>query len=291
MRHPALKNLRYALALGSFMLAGCGANFLSSGDGSGSGGFKGGTGEEKNGGGTGTGTSNATGVDADAKTNPEGWEGLRQDVAVDYGSDSQDLYVPAKIVYNGQDAGDDALFKFFIQRISPAPERQMRLMAEARGYHESDAKTLNKVCRCGQKSTFWFFWEHKSLRRGGLHSKTYDADNRLQGDWILDHSVSLNRWRSRDLKDIPEGKASIFLGADTENPSALLGVNKTGNGYLRTWYYHPNSLSTTEHRWDSRDDMRIGMTCEVSKCPADLRAATEIDVLHHYSHESSWLKP
>ncbi len=225
------------------LLNACGANFLGTGSNSGdggSGGFKGG--EQKTNGDANANNANGAGNPAVNGNDPDGWGGLRQDVAVAYGTDDQNLYVAADVYYNGDNSGDDALFKFFIQRIVPAPEKVMREMIQARGQDKSDQNRLEKVCRCGKKSTLWFFWEHMSGRRGALHSKGYDADNRLQGDWIVDHNVSDKRWYKGNLTNAPQGNATLFFGADTENPTAMLGTNSSGQGFLRTWYYHPNSI-------------------------------------------------
>ena len=136
-------------------------------------------------------------------------------------------------------------------------------------------------------------WKHASGRAGALHSPMYDRDNRLQGDWIVSDTPS-DEWYEGNLKGAPKGIGSMFFGADTENPAAFMGANRLGNGFLRTWHFHPNSLpffATKKHRWDSRDDMRIGLTCDIEQCPEDLKYETEMSFRQHFSHSPSWLLP
>jgi hypothetical protein len=218
----------------------------------------------------------------------------RGDVVVDYGSDNPELYVPARIYYNGEDSGHDALFTFYIQRLKPAPENKMREIIQAKGHKVSSENTLERVCRCGKKSQFDFFWRHKHGRSGTLSSAMYDRDRTLQGDWIVSDVVSDRDWYEGNLKGAPQGIGSMFFGADTENPTAFLGMNKEGNGFLRTWHFHPNSLpffATKEHRWDSRTDMRIALTCEIDRCPEDQRNDTELFFRQHFSHSPAWKLP
>jgi len=223
--------------------------------------------------------------------------GTRTDVEVDWGEDDISLYVPATVYYEGKYSGSDAHFTFFLQRLLPAPERQMREIIQARGDNASDTRVIDKACRCGKTTEFNFFWEHKSQQnRGTLTSPVYDQDPRLQGDWILAHNGSgsgWSNWYKDEVKNATPGNHTMFLGADTENPaSSITSANGLGVGYLRTWCYAPNSpWGTKEHRWDSRDDMRIAITCNIDQCPDNTGASTEIKIRQHYSHDAYWKLP
>lgn len=226
-------------------------------------------------------------------SNPQG----RQDVEVEYGDDDQSLFVPAQIFYNGDHSGADALFTFYMQRTTPAPMRTMKEVIQAQGEKVSSTNTVEKFCRCGQSNEFLFYWAHKNGRKGALHSPVYNQDPRLMGDWIIGNHVTgdgAKDWYKGNLTGAPQGPASFFFGADTENPTSMMGVNKEGVGFLRTWFYHPNSLaffSTKDHVWHARDDMRIAITCQINQCPAELQQNTSITVRAHFSHSSQWLRP
>ena len=106
---------------------------------------------------------------------------------------------------------------------------------------------------------------------------------RNEGEWIVAHNPSDRGWKTKGLKKVPQGRQTIFLGADTENPDFIL--NPEGRGYLRTVNYAPNSIFSNDHSWDNRDDMKLALSCDIESCPAELRDATEIDLIRDPSME------
>lgn len=203
----------------------------------------------------------------------------RQLVEEDSVTTSQ-LYVPLKVFYEGQYSGDDAKFTFYVARVSPIKDgREKEIIKSQQKAFISN--TLPKFCRCGARNDMMFLWKHIKGRMGALHT-------RFEGEWLVGHQVSSSSWMSKGLRTVPVGPHTVFLGADTENPNFLF--NPDGDGYLRTATYAPNSNIfgaffgfPDSKKWSHRDDMRLALSCDISKCPEGTGDSTSLELLHHPS--------
>ncbi len=190
------------------------------------------------------------------------------------------LYVPLNVHYEGEYSGDDAQFTFYVARVAPIRDRrEVEIIKSVRKQFISNS--IPKFCRCGYRNDLMFLWKHVRGRMGALH--TY-----YEGEWLHAHHVSDKGWLSDGLKGVPQGPHTMFFGADTENP-AFIG-NSTGEGYLRTETYNPNSNwlgnifgVPDKKNWGNRDDMRLALSCDISQCPSGMQAGTSIEFLHHPS--------
>jgi hypothetical protein len=185
------------------------------------------------------------------------------------------LYVPMNIYYDGLYSGDDAKFTFYVARQTPTRDRkEVEIIKSVRKRFISATK--DKFCKCGKKNEMWFLWRHVAGRTGMLHTRS-------EGEWIVGHNVNDPKWilKSLGLQTVSQGKHTMFLGADTENPDFI--TNPTGNGYLRTVNYAPNSIFGNSKKWSHRDDMRLALSCDISQCPEELRDTTELELTRHQS--------
>ena len=203
----------------------------------------------------------------------------RQVVTQDEQSNAE-LFVPLNVYYEGQFSGSDAQFTFYVARVSPFRDtREKEMIKSVR--KNFIQQSLPKFCKCGQKNDMMFLWKHIKGRMGALHT-------RFEGEWLVSHHVSSSSWMSKGLKTVPQGKHTVFLGADTENPNFLF--DSQGNGYLRTATYAPNSNIfgaffgfPDKKKWEHRDDMRLALSCDVTQCPDGLGDSTSLELLHHPS--------
>jgi hypothetical protein len=183
------------------------------------------------------------------------------------------MMVPLKIYYDGEFSGSDAQFTFYVARVSPMRDRKEVEVIKSVRKQFIEASQPN-FCKCGKKNEMYFMWRHVRGRAGALHTRT-------EGEWMVSHDVSDEKWKSKDLKSVSSGLHTYFLGADTENPNFLF--DPTGNGFFRTDSYAPNSVFGNARKWGHRDDMRLAISCDVSQCPEDAKAGTELELIRHTS--------
>jgi hypothetical protein len=186
---------------------------------------------------------------------------------------SKGLLVPLNIYYDGEYSGSDAQFTFYVARTAPIRDRKEVEVIKSVRKQFINASQPN-FCRCGKKTEMYFMWRHIRGRAGALHTRT-------EGEWMVAKDVSDEDWKSKGLKTVPTGPATWFLGADTENPNFLF--DPTGNGFFRTDSYAPNSILGNSRKWGHRDDMRLALSCDVSACPEELKAGTELELTRHAS--------
>jgi hypothetical protein len=183
------------------------------------------------------------------------------------------LYVPMKVYYEGKNSGDDAKFTFYVARITPTRDpKEVEIIKSVRKRFISATK--DKFCRCGKKNEMYFMWRHVAGRAGALHTRS-------EGEWLVGHDVGDRKWKTKGLQTVTTGKHTMFLGADTENADWIF--NSTGQGFLRTENYAPNSIFGNAKKWDHRDDMRLALSCDISQCPQELRDGTELELTRHPS--------
>lgn len=192
----------------------------------------------------------------------------------------ENAVAPLKAFYEGNNSGDDAQFTFYLARVKPIrDQREVEIIKSVKQKFVSQLK--DQFCKCGETTEVQFMWRHIRGRAGSAHTN-------FEGEWLISHDVKDKSWKTSELKKVPTGPQTVFLGADTENPTFI--GNPDGMGYLRTVNYNPNSnilgkvLGIPDKLlWENRDDMKLALTCEVSQCPESTRATTRLEVLHHPS--------
>jgi len=256
VRQPYLKNgCRLSLVIGSLLLLlGCdGSDFMGSGKG-------------KNIGMSGGGGPVATPTDVPVNYN----EGERKLGGNDDMRVAGDL-VPLNVYYEGKTSKADALFTFHVRRTSPRVDGDtVEAISSVR--REFITRSLPNFCTCGQRNEMEFYWIHTYGRGGALHTNH-------EGEWLVAHEVSHGPWMTADLKQVPTGLHTLFLGADTQNPAFL--NRPEGDGYLRSINFAPNALFGNQKTWANRSTMRLAFSCAVDRCPAETRNNTTLFFAHH----------
>jgi hypothetical protein len=184
------------------------------------------------------------------------------------------IKVPLITYYDGMVSGDDAQFTFYVARRAPIRDRkEVEIIKSVRKRFISATK--DNFCQCGEKNEMHFLWRHISGRSGALHTRS-------QGEWLVGHNVSEPKWMTSGMSTVPTGKHTMFLGADVENPEFV--KNPTGQGFLRTEQFSPNSGDNNNIKsWSTRDDMRLALSCDINRCPTALRETTELELIRHES--------
>ncbi len=182
-------------------------------------------------------------------------------------------FVALKVAYDGERAGDDSQFAYYIRRVSNPKQYVLNKNSEIIKSAKQTFRegSLADICVCGQNTQVELYWAHISgspYAKGALHA-------RREGEWIVSKQAP-DSWKGK-VKRFPANSYTVYMGADLENPSFL--SNPIGLGQFRTVSFHPNSPFDASRSWDTRDDMRFAYTCDVNACPAELRGGTSLEFM------------